>query len=197
MNWEPVQSQIVPSPEFGGKLLGILFFFQKVSSDKKKKNPHFYFLSLLTPSTVLRFLAIVASEWRRWNPPPLFFGMVSPFLPLPLPLIASLSPLFCWVICCATQSMSAQNATGSESQSTAPCRGISGRYSAFPPFWEMTNLIFSPSPSYLQLKCPNDNNAAALPVVRQCPGAKWPRLSQRLFKCHSEKSWARASPSDI
>lgn len=143
------------------------------------------------------FLAIVASEWRRWNPPPLFFGMVSPFLPLPLPLIASLSPLFCWVICCATQSMSAQNATGSESQSTAPCRGISGRYSAFPPFWEMTNLIFSPSPSYLQLKCPNDNNAAALPVVRQCPGAKWPRLSQRLFKCHSEKSWARASPSDI
>lgn len=189
--------QIVPSPKFGGKVLGILFFFQKVSSNKKKKNPHFYFLSLFTPSTVLRFLAIVASEWRIWNPPPLFFGMVSPFLPLSSPLIASLSPLFCWVICCATQSMSAQNTTGSESQSTALCQGISGRYSAFPPFWEMTNLIFSPSPSYLQLKCPNDNNAAALPVVRQCPGAKWPRLSQRLFKCHSEKSWARVSPSDI
>lgn len=81
MNWEPVQSQIVPSPKFGGKVLGILFFLQKVSSDKKKKNPHFYFLSLLTPSTVLRFLAIVASEWQRWNPLPLFFGDGLPFPP--------------------------------------------------------------------------------------------------------------------
>lgn len=184
MNWESVQTQIVPSPKFGGKVLGILFFFQKVSSNKKKKKSTFLFFESFHS---LHSFALSSYSCIR----------MANMEPSPSPLIASLSPLFCWVICCATQSMSAQNTTGSESQSTALCRGISGRYSAFPPFWEMTNLIFSPSPSYLQLKCPNDNNAAALPVVRQCPGAKWPRLSQRLFKCHSEKSWARASPSDI
>lgn len=179
-------SRVLNSPE---KFWASCFSSEKFIQTKKKISFHSFALSSYS-----------CIRMANMEPSLSVFGTVPPHpppSPSPSSLIASPSPLFCWVICCATQSMSAQNTTGSESQSAAPCRGISGRYSASPPFWEMTNLIFSPSPSYLQLKCPNDNNVAALPVVRQCSGAKWPRLSQRLFKCHSKKSCERASPSDI